>query len=330
MPRITGLGDYRNDEDKGPDEGDRGNEYYAGGSENSGQAILGPDRAGSGQNRDDVIRRVFEAARNQGAEEVAQDFAQNRPAQAKNVFRGAGMRLGTGNEASEVVDNKPLEEAGGSSEPAKITLTFWANGFSIDDGPLRALDDPENAEFLQSIHRGEIPQELVERSAQTGQIGVDLVDRRQEPYRQEQKSRPVGPRAVFTGQGHMLGSPTPGVVGNKTESSSDPAASTTTTTTTTTTATASIAASAESNAAAAADVTTSLQVRLHDGTRMIGRFTETQTVGDVRAFVSAARQLPEGKSFKLMSAFPPKELTDDNVTLKDAGLIGASVVQRLI
>ena len=30
----------------------------------------------------------------------------------------------------------------------EVVLKFWANGFSVDDGPLRAIDDPANEQFL--------------------------------------------------------------------------------------------------------------------------------------------------------------------------------------
>jgi UBX domain-containing protein 1 len=33
-------------------------------------------------------------------------------------------------------------------------LTFWRNGFSIEDGPLMAYDDPANEEFLRAINSG--------------------------------------------------------------------------------------------------------------------------------------------------------------------------------
>lgn len=36
-------------------------------------------------------------------------------------------------------------------ESVSHTITFWRNGFSIDDGPLRRLDDPENAPFLEVL-----------------------------------------------------------------------------------------------------------------------------------------------------------------------------------
>lgn len=34
-------------------------------------------------------------------------------------------------------------------DPVVHNIVFWSNGFTIDDGPLRKLDDPENASFLE-------------------------------------------------------------------------------------------------------------------------------------------------------------------------------------
>lgn len=31
------------------------------------------------------------------------------------------------------------------------TITFWRNGFTVDDGPLRRVEDPENADFMDVI-----------------------------------------------------------------------------------------------------------------------------------------------------------------------------------
>ncbi|MCE3051202.1 Plant UBX domain-containing protein 3 [Datura stramonium] len=36
-------------------------------------------------------------------------------------------------------------------------IIFWRNGFTVNDGPLRRLDDPENASFLESITKSECP-----------------------------------------------------------------------------------------------------------------------------------------------------------------------------
>jgi UBX domain-containing protein 1 len=35
-----------------------------------------------------------------------------------------------------------------------VTLTFWKDGFSLDDGPLRDFNDPANKPFLASIQKG--------------------------------------------------------------------------------------------------------------------------------------------------------------------------------
>jgi len=71
----------------------------------------------------------------------------------------------------------------------------------------------------------------------------------------------------------------------------------------------------------------SVQVRLHDGTRIVARVNEDHTVGDVRRFVALSRP---NAAFSLSTTFPKKVLTDDNATVKEAGLAGAVVVQTLI
>lgn len=58
----------------------------------------------------------------------------------------------------------PGEEAPPS--PTEVTLRLWQNGFSINDGELRPYNDPVNNEFLNSIRRGEIPQELRQRNTE--------------------------------------------------------------------------------------------------------------------------------------------------------------------
>ena len=35
-----------------------------------------------------------------------------------------------------------------------ISIIFWSDGFSVDDGPLRKMDSPDNAAFLDSIKNG--------------------------------------------------------------------------------------------------------------------------------------------------------------------------------
>lgn len=41
-----------------------------------------------------------------------------------------------------------------NEEPIRIHLNIWTNGFSVDDGPLRSFDDPENRSFLSAVAHG--------------------------------------------------------------------------------------------------------------------------------------------------------------------------------
>lgn len=47
------------------------------------------------------------------------------------------------------------EAAGrGSGGPPRYTITFYRDGFTVNDGPYRARTDPENRPFLEAIERG--------------------------------------------------------------------------------------------------------------------------------------------------------------------------------
>ncbi|KAJ7328289.1 ubiquitin-related domain-containing protein [Mycena albidolilacea] len=73
--------------------------------------------------------------------------------------------------------------------------------------------------------------------------------------------------------------------------------------------------------------TTSIQVRLVDGTRLIARMNLTHTVGDLRGFIDAAR--PAGSAYTIGTTFPTRVLdpAEDARTVKEAGLGGVVVVQ---
>ena len=46
------------------------------------------------------------------------------------------------------------EEQEEDVEPVERNLTFWRNGFSIDDGPLFEYSDPKNQKYLEAIKSG--------------------------------------------------------------------------------------------------------------------------------------------------------------------------------
>ena len=68
-------------------------------------------------------------------------------------FRGAGNRLGDEETPSAVISDQNAP-AGRDMETAVRVITFWRNGFTIEDGPLLAYDDPQNAQLLELINSG--------------------------------------------------------------------------------------------------------------------------------------------------------------------------------
>jgi UBX domain-containing protein 1 len=73
--------------------------------------------------------------------------------------------------------------------------------------------------------------------------------------------------------------------------------------------------------------TTSLQLRLYDGSRLVARFNHGHTIADVRRFIRASR--PDmTANFTLGTAFPPVPIADESQTLEAAGLLNAVLIQR--
>lgn len=74
--------------------------------------------------------------------------------------------------------------------------------------------------------------------------------------------------------------------------------------------------------------TTSIQIRLADGSRLVHRFNESSTVGDIRQFVRMARPEYEALEFQILAGFPSQLLNVESVSLKDANLLNASVTVK--
>lgn len=51
----------------------------------------------------------------------------------------------------------------------------YKNGFKINDGPFRSLEDPANQKFMADIKKGYIPQELVDQGL--SDLGITLQER---------------------------------------------------------------------------------------------------------------------------------------------------------
>nr|CAG8461832.1 1195_t:CDS:2 [Entrophospora candida] len=109
---------------------------------------------------------------------------------SSQVFTGPGYKLGSDEEPSTIIPGTSSDNNTEEEEPVRH-LTFWRNGFSVEDGPLMAYDDPENQEFLKAI-----------RSGQNQPVDVRVSRRLDEDY----KPPPKKPTRPFSGSGQRLGS----------------------------------------------------------------------------------------------------------------------------
>nr|XP_018258987.1 uncharacterized protein I303_08529 [Kwoniella dejecticola CBS 10117]OBR81145.1 hypothetical protein I303_08529 [Kwoniella dejecticola CBS 10117] len=347
--RFGRLGENNdNDDDEPRGGGDDPEELYAGGGR-SGLAVQNPDDPrGSGNS---LVDKILRLANQNGprAPPAGQERGAPKPPAS---FGGTGHTLGSDEAPSAEVpaagsSSGPSGGAGGaagvpqqggqdddddddddSDENVQTRrLTFWRNGFSIEDGPLLSYDDPQNKALLEAIESGRAPPSVF--GVRFNQrLNVEVAQRRREDY----QPPPKKPAKPFGGSGNRLGSPAPEVTSSTStmpgtlpqgilvggSGSNTPTAS------------ASAGTGATGNAATfeldSSKPTTSIQLRLGDGTKMVAKVNLTHTVGDLRNYVSASR--PDARSFVLQTTFPNRELNDSNETIETAKLQNAVVVQR--
>ncbi|CAL5391151.1 unnamed protein product [Camellia sinensis] len=262
-------------------------EYYTGG-EKSGMLVQDPSKVND-------VDAIFTRARQAGAVERSLD--DRRPSSSSRSFTGTGRLL-----SGETLSSAPRQ-------PEAIThnIIFWSNGFTVDDGPLRRLDDPENASFLESIRKSECPKELEPTNRKTA-VHVSLM-RKEENYPIPEKHH-----ISFHGMGRTLGS-------TSSDASTEPAVAPTSPNT----------APPPSNGLVVDDTlpSTSVQLRLADGTRMVSRFNYHHTIRDIHAYIDASR--PDRVStYQLQTVgFPPKQLTDLDQSIEQAGLANSVVIQKM-
>ncbi|KAG6908230.1 hypothetical protein DXG01_005623 [Tephrocybe rancida] len=217
-----------------------------------------------------------------------------------SAFRGGGHTLGSDEvESSYIADPDAVDE---DEVPAIRNLTFWSDGFSLEDGPLMRHDNPENAELLNRLRAGQAPPEFLK--LRPGQpVDLRIAQRTNEAYVPPRQ----GPARAFAGSGNRLGAPVPEFSGAGSSSQSMPGQFPT---------------SQPAQPAAAAEresmttrfevdqslPTTSVQIRLADGT--------------------SARPENLTRAYTIGTTFPNRTLDDMNATIEGAGLVNSVVVQR--
>lgn len=270
------------------DDNKKHNDYYAGG-EKSGQLIRGAPEDEDSDDEGDRVGGLFRKAKAIGAQ---QGTADDMP--TENAFRGQGRTL---------ADGSSSQGAAGGSNQHNHVVKFYRNAiFTVDDGAPRHMDDPANLDFINSVSRGECPREL-----DPGNSSVDVTVnmlRAEEDY--------VMPKYVaFSGSGRTLG-------GSSGASSSQAAAAA---------AAAGSAPPGEWEGVDESQPTTSIQLRLSDGSRMVARMNHSHTVADIRRFIRASRPDVAG-AYALATGFPPAPIADESQSLEAAGLLNAVINQR--
>jgi len=187
-------------------------------------------------------------------------------------------------------------------------------------------DNEQNKRILDAINNGNAPPSVLNvRLHQPVELRV--ARRTNEMYQPSLK-----PREAFSGAGHRLGSPVPGVIssspsntlpGSFPSSDNNPRLS---------------ARDAAFDGSGVAAITrfevdqslpmTSVQIRLADGTRLVSRMNLTHTVGHLRGFINASRPGFAARSYTIGTTFPNRTLDDDTVSIDKAGLANSVVVMR--
>ncbi|KAJ3718097.1 ubiquitin-related domain-containing protein [Lentinula guzmanii] len=311
---VRGGGGHDSDDDE--DDG-QGESWFAGG-ERSGISVQNPDRPGAGRGGDavpggnmvrDILRRAAEGGVPAPAEPVSRRFF------------GGGHTLGS----DEVESTYLPDPSQRREEPIIRHLTFWRDGFTVEDGSLMRYDDPAHASILAEIQSGQVlffraPPSLLNINP-GDPVELRVAKRTNEDF--------VPPKPdVFSGSGHRLGAPVPefagasssgGLVlpGSFTDTPSVPSPT--------------MAEPTSVNAKFEVDQSkpmTSVQIRLTDGTRMVCRMNLTHTVLDLRNFINASRPENLTRPYTIGTSFPNRTLDDLNVTIEQAGLKNSVVVQK--
>lgn len=183
-------------------------------------------------------------------------------------------------------------------------LTFWKNGFSLDEGELKSYDDPANREFLEAIQKGVAPLQFL--NVKPG----ERVDLKVAHKLDQDFIAPPKKLTPFAGQGHRLGA----IVSSGSSSVSNQASS-----------------------VVASEITidptlptTSIQIRFSDGTRSIFKCNHSHTIGDLRSFIKQSKLNSDDRPFIIQTMHPVVTLEKNNQTVKEAGLLNSVVLQRFL
>ncbi|XP_060114052.1 UBX domain-containing protein 2A [Heteronotia binoei] len=215
----------------------------------------------------------------------------------------------------DIFDNDLFEEAqkvgAGCTEETRVkhqadtTIKLWKNGFTVNDGELLSYTEAANQRFLESIKKGQLPLEL-QKIFDKEEVDVKVHDKKDEVY---MLKKPVF--HAFTGQGYRLGSATPRIISKAKQCVQETEKRRPTVLLNT------------------SEPITSVQIWLADGTRIVQKFNVTHKISHIRDFIINYPGAHGRSPFTLTTSLPFRELLDESLTLEEASLKNAVVVQRL-
>ncbi|XP_021385461.2 UBX domain-containing protein 2A [Lonchura striata] len=189
-----------------------------------------------------------------------------------------------------------------------VIIKLWKNGFTVNDGELRGYADVANQQFLESIKKGELPFEL-QKVFDKEEVEVKVEDKKDKVYLSSKKPM----FHPFSGHGYRLGSATPKIISKVRDDHPGPDDK------------------RHLPLVPLNDLEpiTNVQIWLADGERIIQKFNVSHRISHVRDFITKYQGSEGSVPFTLTTSLPFRELQDETLTLEEAKLENAVVVQRL-
>lgn len=94
------------------------------------------------------VEAIFERVRNLGAQEGPAAEPTRSAAPRSSIFSGSSHTL-TGETRQQEQATSETGLRASPPDPIVHNVHFWRNGFTVNEGPLRRLDDPLNLPFLE-------------------------------------------------------------------------------------------------------------------------------------------------------------------------------------
>uniref|UniRef100_M4BRU2 SEP domain-containing protein n=1 Tax=Hyaloperonospora arabidopsidis (strain Emoy2) TaxID=559515 RepID=M4BRU2_HYAAE len=178
--------------------------------------------------------------------------------------RGGGSGLSVIGPASDdhvanIIGRAQQDARSEASTQPRHVITFYRDGFTVNDGPYRTRSDVVNRLFLEALEQGHVPHEL-EGVNRNEPVEISLVDKREEEY----VAPPPPAYTAFSGEGQVMGSRTYGaevvIQGEAVQTAERPVVDD-------------------------KKPTTTLQLRLHNGQRLRETLNMDHTLRDLHAII---------------------------------------------